>query len=728
MPVSISSVPLVALALLAALTALATHSRLSRGARLHPFDYAWLLPAAAALVVTAVWCKGGLYVDGDDPLAVAILCTAALVEGVCALLRRPALDALDAAPGEDARSRARREALRGAIAVGALLASTVLAWVALELPWNPSVLAIEPTFSAIEIALVMAVLVLLYLVFQRRGAGIAVGVGAFGLLGVAQYFVAQFKDAAIMPGDLLALGTAAAVAGGYTYSVDHFVALGLSCALVAMGTCAFVAPSRPRTRRGLLGNVAGNVCAALVVGCLLWSGVTLDYGDAFGMSVDYWASLAYFRAHGLLPSFVRVAQDLPIARPEGYSDEGAEALEADYAAVYDETVGASARRQAAQRQFEELRPSVICIMDESFDDLSFMDGLGVGYEGPEFYHDWPDTVLRGSLAVSVQGGGTCNTEFEFFTGSALAYVGSGKYPYTIYSLAEAPSLPRQFAEMGYETTAIHPESGNNWNRRTVYQALGFDEFIDIEGFEGAERFHSGVSDGATFDKILEVLQESDEPQFIFGLTMQNHGSYSQGNIPADQLRGYAPEGLGAEAAVELNEYLACADATGRDLGRLVSELVALDRPVVLVFFGDHQPYITPELASLLYPDADNLTRGLMTFRATYAVWANYPIATGADDGAATQDDAAGDQGTAQGVWDDTSASFLGAMALDAIGAPLTDFQKAQIVARADIPAINILGTRLADGTWIAHDQTDAMPQAYDDLAQITYLEFARKVE
>lgn len=756
MPVSISAVPVIALVLLAALTALATYCRVARGARPHPFDYVWLLPAVAALVAVAVWHGSGLYADGDDPLALAALCAAALAEGVCALLRRPALDALDAVPEGDALARARREALRGAIALGVLLASTALAWVALELPWNSSILEIEPLYSAIEVGLVAVVLVLLYLVFQRRGAGIALGVGAFGILGVAQYFVAQFKDAAIMPGDLLALGTAAAVAGGYTYSVDHFVVLGLSCALVAVGACAFVAPSRPRTRGGVFGNVMGNLVAALLVGCLLWSGVTIDYGDAYGMSVDYWASLSYFRAHGFLPSFVRVAQDLPIERPEGYSDEAAAALEASYAATYDATVGASAQRQAAAQQFDELRPSVICIMDESFDDLSFMNGLGVGYEGPAFYHNWPDTILSGSLAVSVQGGGTCNTEFEFFTGSALAYVGSGKYPYTIYNLAEAPSLPRQFSEMGYRTTAIHPESGTNWNRRTVYQALGFDEFVDIEGFEGAERFHSGVSDGATFDKILEVLQSSDDPQFIFGLTMQNHGSYSQYNIPADHLRGYAPEGLSAEAAAELNEYLACVDATDRDLESFVSELAALDRPVVLVFFGDHQPYITPELASLLYPDADDLTRGMMTFQATYTVWANYPIATGADaaaggeaavDGTAGEQDAAVDgtvagdaaaggatadgataDGATQGVRDNTGASYLAAMTLNAIGAPLTGFQKAQIVAREEIPAINILGVRLADGSVISHDEASATYQAYDDLAQITYLEFARKVE
>ena len=34
---------------------------------------------------------------------------------------------------------------------------------------------------------------------------------------------------------------------------------------------------------------------------------------------------------------------------------------------------------------------------------------------------------------------------------------------------------------------------------------------------------------------------------------------------------------------------------------------------------------------------------------------------------------------------------------------------------------------LTDGTWVTTDDEEALPQAYDDLAQITYLEFASKL-
>ena len=138
--------------------------------------------------------------------------------------------------------------------------------------------------------------------------------------------------------------------------------------------------------------------------------------------------------------------------------------------------------------------------------------------------------MRGSLAVSTSGGGTCNTEFEFLCGVSLGLVGQGIYPFSFFDLSEAPSLPRQFDALGYATVAMHPNLASNYNRMVVYPDLGFQEFLDIDDFEGAPWYHSGVSDAATFERILELLREDPGPQLIYDLTMQNHSAYNQNNL------------------------------------------------------------------------------------------------------------------------------------------------------------------------------------------------------
>ena len=48
------------------------------------------------------------------------------------------------------------------------------------------------------------------------------------------------------------------------------------------------------------------------------------------------------------------------------------------------------------------------------------------------------------------------------------------------------SLPSYLKSLGYRCDAVHPSSGNNWNRIATYQSMKFDRFITIEDFENPE--------------------------------------------------------------------------------------------------------------------------------------------------------------------------------------------------------------------------------------------------
>jgi phosphoglycerol transferase MdoB-like AlkP superfamily enzyme len=307
----------------------------------------------------------------------------------------------------------------------------------------------------------------------------------------------------------------------------------------------------------------------------------------------------------------------------------------------------------------------------------------------------------------VFGGGTCNTEFEFLTGNSLAFVGTAKYPFTMYDLSDASSLPRQLAALGYRTLGMHPNLASNWNRDRAYAQLGFDEFLSMDDFEGAEEFHTHVSDWATYERSLDLLRTSDKPVFVFDVTMQNHSGYDTGSIPSDMLRGYAIDGLSPDDTFQLNEYLACIDESDRALERLVAELRQLDEPTVVVMYGDHHPWFSAAINDVLYPDEDDLAHAERIHQTSYVVWANYDVAgwTAASDA------------------DDTSADLLGAMMLDAIGAPLSSFQTAQLGARQSIRALNANGLLGSDGAWHAFDDAGAYAQTLDNLALVEHLNF-----
>ncbi len=128
--------------------------------------------------------------------------------------------------------------------------------------------------------------------------------------------------------------------------------------------------------------------------------------------------------------------------------------------------------------------------------------------------------------------------------------------------------------MGYETTAIHPNLASNWNRDDIYEQIGFDTFYSVESFSDAPTLHNGVTNRATYDKVIEVLNSSETPQFIFDVTMQGHSNYDVGNIPDNLKLNYKPEGISDTDSIDqLNEYLSCVQASDEDLQYLVEELL-----------------------------------------------------------------------------------------------------------------------------------------------------------
>ena len=479
-------------------------------------------------------------------------------------------------------------------------------------------------------------------------------------------------------------------------------------------------PRRKPHAKAHVGRVCVNVLLACVCAFGAWGSTYAAYGWTQLLGTKFWQAIVAYEDHGFLTSFFSMWYGMPIAVPDGYSTSKAESLEKDLAEQFDNDETYQSSYSQAAAQFAEVKPNVIFVMNETFSDLSkFYDLSSTGYTGPSFFNSISDTLMRGTLDVSVVGGGTCNSEFEFLTGDSMAYVGLGKYPYNLYNFSEVDSLAKQFKSIGYDTTAIHPNLATNWNRDKVYPELGFDTFLSIDDFEGAPTFHNGVTDRATYEKVLEIIESSDTPQFISDVTMQNHTGYDTGNIPLDRLTDYTLEGESDYNNATFNEYVSCIQASDEDLAYLISELRQLDEPTVLVFFGDHQPNIvTNWLNDDLYPDEDSnsLEHQLRTFRTQYFIWANY--------------DVAGNSQTSEER--ETSINYLNAYLMELIGAPLSDHQKASLEEALEMPSVTLMGYCDTEGNWTETNSDDgsssASSDAYYELSLIQYLEFGAKVK
>ncbi len=686
-PATCGLIPLVGVAALLACGLLFARNRARSEGPLLNCSLLWLAVYVVVLAGAGFFCLSGLYVGAIWQLVVYSI--ALTVFGAVTQLPRR----WRAAGFSPKKTCPISDHVRDLLV---LLACTPLSVLALETPYNDWVWEFSDHLSSftIEALLVLCLLSLLYFLAGRRGSGSAIGVVALAFVGVAQYFVYAFKVAAIMPSDLLVVGTALAVSGNYDYFIGGSVLFGIVYAGAALCLLSFVAPTKDAKKSGsALVRYASSFACALVIAVMMGYFVTVpDYAKDADVHVDSWFTYDSYKHNGFLTTFITVAQDMAVEKPANYSSEDTTNAVGQMAARYEELTLGDEGRQQAQAQFAEELPCVVAIMNESFCDMSVYEELHADYTGPKFFNgDIDGTVMRGSVLVSVNGGGTCNSEFEFLTGNTMAFFGMGMYPYSTYKFDDCPGLARQFDELGYTTIAIHPNYPTNWARDVIYEKMGFQRFLSMDDFPDADLVHNEVSDEATYDKILELLESDDSPQFIFDVTMQNHGGYSRGDIPEQFQTDYVPSDWGSEESIAvLNEYLGCMEASDVALEDFLEQLRQLDRPVVVVFFGDHQPGFSKDINEAFFEDDGSAEYVQRVYRTPYLVWANYDVA-GAQ------------RYTQEG---ETCTAYLSALFEDGVGVPMSDYQKAQLVASQTVPSINLYGFSDAEGNEYLFDDAN----------------------
>lgn len=235
------------------------------------------------------------------------------------------------------------------------------------------------------------------------------------------------------------------------------------------------------------------------------------------------------------------------------------------------------------------RPNVIAIMSESFWDPSRMKGATFSRPLTPTLDAMRENAIYGDLVSPEFGGGTSNTEYEFLSGNNMFFHPTGTMAFQTFVHQDIDSIPLQMKMNGYKTIGLHSYKRWFWNREAAYKHMGIDTFISWEAFENPEIRGHYISDMEFSRKTIELYEATNEPLFMFGVTMQNHGPYRENRYSSYDLDVKAD--LSQDELGELKCYaqgVADADAA---LGELVTYFESKDEPVIIVFFGDHLPML-----------------------------------------------------------------------------------------------------------------------------------------
>ena len=501
---------------------------------------------------------------------------------------------------------------------------------------------------------------LLWGLLGRPGLAGGVCVTISGLLALLNLALLQFRGTALQWQDIGSWRAALNVAGGYRLALSpQIVVLAVLWlwTLAALHWAGGLCAGAPRSAgfRAALG------LGAAAAGVLLWVSPLIP---ASGVTSSYISTQNAFVANLFLQS-----RDLPLKKPKNYE------AQLQQLGQYSSDAGTKVAET----------PDIVVIMNESFADLRCY-GAQIA---PEIYRDWDEILARsahGTAYSSVFGGNTPNAEYEFLTGDSLLFYTGTPIPYETAIRQDVPALPGLLAQLGSGTVAMHPNEGIVWSREQVYPKLGFGRSVFLADYENTDQIRRYVSDRANYTQVLRVLEEADGPQFLFNVTIQNHGSYEEEDF-AD-LNALLDSRTGCSQACQ---YLTLVKESGAALKEFLQQLEQRPRKTYVVFFGDHQPWVDEAFYSQYESGQD--AQEHLRYQVPYFIWCNQ-----------SQEE---QQLPLCGLND--LQLYLAGQA----GLPLTGYQKllAQVAQR--YPVVCAQGVMAADGSWLDEKQI-----AEDDLLNL----------
>ena len=498
----------------------------------------------------------------------------------------------------------------------------------------------------------------------------------FMLIGLANYYVLEFRSAPIMPWDIYSFGTAMSVAGNFEYTLEKqtvFVIIGFVVLLIIEEF-----PNLRISRISIVSKkviyairaVSAGICVCLLFGFthMLWQESTII---KFGMYDKLFTPTVISKRDGTAIGFLMELQYITVDKPSNYSADMAEQILEPFSEM-------AAENPAPVHD----APNIIVIMNEAFSDPAVLGNFETNEEYMPFVHSVlngeVENTTSGWLNVSVLGGNTANTEFEFLTGNTMAFLPQGSVPYQQYVKGEQESLASHLKTLGYQTIAMHPYNSTGWDRNKVYPLLGFDKMYFIKDYSSPEKIRKYVSDRACYDKIIELYEEKpkDTPFFIFNVTMQNHSSYSE------EFDNFTPDITVTDSnSKTLNNYLSLMKISDEALEYLIDYFSTVEEDTVVIFFGDHQPTnsVVSNIWKLNGKNGNELSEEdeAKRYKVPLIIWSNF------DTGITTDFE--------------TSTNFLASRVLELSKLPLYDYSMYLKRLSENYPVVTSMRAENSDG-------------------------------
>ena len=479
--------------------------------------------------------------------------------------------------------------------------------------------------------ILVALLYLMLLMLFNRFWTASIVILAVGIIVAAiEHFKVEIRYEAILPADLGFLGSNTGNMLTFIPAGAHvtiLVALGAFAVLLALILVLRHFDGR-KGRMIRTDNLSLNLTSRLILLLLpilvfalycihvsTTDSLANKFSRALGDTPSMWDSVYDAQRNGPLVAFTRQLNPKIMDKPSNYSEETMKKVAARYQKEA-ETINASRTNNLTDS-------TVVYVLSESFSDPSRVPGLKTNKDSMPNIRKIKAGTTSGLMLSPGYGGGTANIEYQALTGMNLANFESSlssPYQQLVPSQHWTPTI-NQLWGAPVNSLGYHPYESSMYSRATNYKKFGFSHFYTLTGpdvikYQDKIDESPYVSDKSSYDSALEGIKSGKTNKFIQIITMQNHMPYHEwyenNDYTAESTTGTP---LGDDEQQSIETYQKGVEITDQATQEFLNELDALDKPVTVVFYGDHLPGIYSSASE----DGNN---SLALHLTDYFIWSN----------------------------------------------------------------------------------------------------------
>lgn len=479
--------------------------------------------------------------------------------------------------------------------------------------------------------ILVALLYLMLLMLFNRFWTASIVILAVGIIVAAiEHFKVEIRYEAILPADLGFLGSNTGNMLTFIPAGAHvtiLVALGAFAALLALILVLRHFDGR-KGRMIRTDNLSLNLTSRLILLLLpilvfalycihvsTTDSLANKFSRALGDTPSMWDSVYDAQRNGPLVAFTRQLNPKIMDKPSNYSEETMKKVAARYQKEA-ETINASRTNNLTDS-------TVVYVLSESFSDPSRVPGLKTNKDSMPNIRKIKSGTTSGLMLSSGYGGGTANLEYMGLSGLSMANFDSSlssPYQQLVPSQHWTPTINQMWGAPA-NSLGYHPYESSMYSRATNYKKFGFSHFYTLTGpdvikYQDKIDESPYVSDKSSYDSALEGIKSGKTNKFIQIITMQNHMPYHEwyenNDYTAESTTGTP---LGDDEQQSIETYQKGVEITDQATQEFLNELDALDKPVTVVFYGDHLPGI--------YSSASEDDNNSLALHLTdYFIWSN----------------------------------------------------------------------------------------------------------